>query len=140
MIRYWLIDTNVLISALLLNKSKAAEAVLLARKTGTLIVSTEIVHEYSRVLLSEKFDKYVSKEIRYEFLHNIVTNALPVDISQKVEVCRDPTDDKFLSLAVSAGAEAIITGDKDLLELHPFQNIPILNPSDFIRQITTDNE
>jgi len=46
--------------------------------------------------------------------------------------CRDPEDNKFLELAVSANASCIITGDKDLLILHPFRNIPILNAVDFI--------
>jgi len=46
--------------------------------------------------------------------------------------CRDPKDNKFLELAVTANASCIITGDDDLLVLHPFRNIPILNASDFL--------
>jgi len=44
-------------------------------------------------------------------------------------------DDKFLSLAISAKAKSIITGDNDLLILNPFKNIPILTPSEFLAQL-----
>ncbi|WP_459868116.1 putative toxin-antitoxin system toxin component, PIN family [Endothiovibrio diazotrophicus] len=48
--------------------------------------------------------------------------------------CRDPKDNKFLELAVAGGASALITGDQDLLALHPFRGIPILAPADFLAQ------
>ena len=54
------------------------------------------------------------------------------EISETINECRDPKDNKFLELAVSAKASCIITGDKDLLELHPFRGIPILNAADFL--------
>jgi predicted nucleic acid-binding protein len=50
-----------------------------------------------------------------------------------INVCRDPKDNKFLELAVEAGAACIITGDKDLLVLNPFENILILTASDFLK-------
>lgn len=62
-----------------------------------------------------------------------------MEISETITECRDPKDDKFLELAVSADVSCIVTGDKDLLILHPcllnrqaFRNIPILNATDFI--------
>ena len=56
---------------------------------------------------------------------------LPVEI---IMDCRDPKDNKFLELAISANASCIITGDKDLLVMHPFRGIPILNAFDFINK------
>ena len=47
---------------------------------------------------------------------------------------RDPKDDKFLELAKSAYADCIITKDDDLLVLHPFEDIPILNVTDFLNR------
>ena len=49
--------------------------------------------------------------------------------------CCDPKDNKFLELAVAANASCLITGDNDLLVLHPFRNIPILNATDFLNNI-----
>jgi putative PIN family toxin of toxin-antitoxin system len=54
----------------------------------------------------------------------------PVSIS--IDICRDRKDNKFLELAVSAGATCIITGDKDLLVLNPFKGILILTAADFL--------
>ncbi|GAC1311374.1 MAG: hypothetical protein NVSMB24_30710 [Mucilaginibacter sp.] len=50
-----------------------------------------------------------------------------------LKICSDPKDHKFPELAVEAGAVCIITGDKDLLVLHPFENIQILSASDFLK-------
>jgi len=49
-------------------------------------------------------------------------------------VCLDEKDDKYLSLAVSAKAKAIITGDNDLLILNPFKNISIVTPAEFLKK------
>ena len=54
-------------------------------------------------------------------------------IRDRVVECRDPTDDKFLDLAVNGRADLILTGDKDLLVLNPFRGIPIVAPSTFVQ-------
>ena len=58
--------------------------------------------------------------------------ALFIEISETINACRDPKDNKFLELAIAANAACIITGDDDLLILNPFRTIPILNASDFL--------
>jgi putative PIN family toxin of toxin-antitoxin system len=55
-----------------------------------------------------------------------------VEVSEHVQECRDPGDDKFLSLALAGNASVIITGDDDLLVLHPFRNIAILSAFDYL--------
>lgn len=55
-----------------------------------------------------------------------------VDIQWRCAACRDPKDDKFLHVAVNGEAEAIITGDADLLALHPFHGVEIVTPADFL--------
>jgi putative PIN family toxin of toxin-antitoxin system len=55
-----------------------------------------------------------------------------IDSVPAIRACRDPKDDKFLSLAVSGHADLILTGDADLLALHPFQGIAILSPADYL--------
>lgn len=131
--KFWIFDTNTLISALLLENSSPYNALKKARETGTLLISAETSAEYFSVLCRSKFDKYISLELRIAFVENIITNALTVEIKELITVCRDPKDNMFLSLAISAGADAIISGDKDLLILHPFRNIPILPAADFLK-------
>jgi predicted nucleic acid-binding protein len=49
--------------------------------------------------------------------------------------CRDKKDDMFLNLAIDGKADVLLSRDPDLLMLHPFCHIPILNPADFIQWI-----
>ena len=46
--------------------------------------------------------------------------------------CRDSDDDKLLETALMGVADCLVTGDRDLLEMSPFQNIPILSPTSFL--------
>lgn len=63
----------------------------------------------------------------------LLLTAELVGITERIAVCRDPTDDKFLELAINGAADVIVSGDADLLVLHPFRGIPILSPAGFIR-------
>ena len=54
-----------------------------------------------------------------------------VTVTREIRACRDPKDDKFLELAVSGQADVIVTGDDDVLALHPFEGIPILRMREF---------
>lgn len=56
-----------------------------------------------------------------------------VVIAEQVVACRDPTDDKFLELSVNGRADLIVSGDGDLLALHPFRGIPIVAPAAFVQ-------
>ena len=51
---------------------------------------------------------------------------------EKIDVCRDSKDNMILELAVAGKADFIITGDKDLKVLNPFQQIQIISPADFL--------
>ena len=55
-------------------------------------------------------------------------------ILSPVRACRDPRDDKFLEVAVRGRADAIVTGDADLLALHPFRGIAILTPAKYLER------
>ena len=53
--------------------------------------------------------------------------------SERVADCRDAKDNKYLELALAAGAWAIVSGDADLLALHPWRGVRILRPADVPR-------
>ncbi|MEX0268427.1 putative toxin-antitoxin system toxin component, PIN family [Leptolyngbyaceae cyanobacterium UHCC 1019] len=61
--------------------------------------------------------------------------SILVELTEKIQVCRDSKDDQILELAISGKAEFIITGDKDLLVLNPFQAVQIITAEDFLRTI-----
>ena len=99
---------------------------------GSLLTSDETYKEFAEVFSREKFDKYVSLKNRKRIVDGFRKIALPIEIKTNLNVSRDKNDDKFLDLAIDGNASCIITGDSDLLVLHPFQEIPILAPRDFL--------
>ena len=128
----FVVDTNVLISALLFNNSVPFRAIELAEKQGIILYSEATLHELEQVLNRKKFNKYLSLEDRQVFLLKFISASELVSITEKIAVCRDEKDNKFLELAVSGNANVIVTGDLDLLVLNPFQSVEIITPDMFI--------
>ncbi len=128
----FVIDSNTLISAFLFKYSNPRKAFEKAVKKGKVSASFKTYDEFSDVLLRSKFDKYISLEEKLSALKNFRELAVFNEILETITECRDPKDNKFLELAVSAKVSCIISGDKDLLALHPFRGIPILDAVDFL--------
>jgi putative PIN family toxin of toxin-antitoxin system len=126
-------DTNILISRLLIPTGTPAQAVRKALSEGRIIVSDDTLNELASVISRPKFDSYISLQNRKEFFRLLGRVVEKVTIIRNIQVCRDPKDDKFLELAVNGQAEAIITGDQDLLALHPFQSIQIITPGKYLQ-------
>ncbi len=126
-------DTNVLVSALLFEESKPAQSFYSALHNGEILLSTDLINEIHEVIYRSKFDRYISNEQRDAFLIALVQTGTVVEITEAIDVCRDPKDNMVLELAVSGGADVIVSGDKDLLVLHPFRGISILTPEESIR-------
>jgi putative PIN family toxin of toxin-antitoxin system len=127
-------DTNTLISSFIFKNSKPRLAFELGVRSGMVFSSHKTYNELSEVLLRSKFDKYVSPEEKLKALRDFKELTNFIEISETITASRDPKDNKFLELAVSANASCIITGDKDLLILNPFRTIPILNAVDFLNK------
>ena len=133
-------DTNVIVSALLFEESKPGRAFYTALDAGEILVSLPVVSELNEVLGRKKLDRYVRKEERERFLGALLLKANLVEVTERIRACRDPKDDRFLELAVSGEAGWIISGDRDLLELHPFRGIPILTPDEFLLSFSAEDE
>ena len=128
------LDTNVTVSAALLPRSTPRRAFDQVLGQGTLLISVATLAELNEVLCRPRFDRYLREEERLEFLATVVRESELVEETAAVSVCRDPKDDKFLELALSGAATHIISGDDDLLSLHPFRGIAILSPHDFVTE------
>jgi len=131
------VDSNVLISRLLAPNSIPAQAVSHAVRHGQLLASNATLEELAEVLGRSKFDRYISLEERQQFIRLLLRIVDRPQITHRFNDCDDPKDNKFLDLAVSGAATVIITGDTDLLNLHPFQQIPILKPTDYLDWFTS---
>ena len=67
-----------------------------------------------------------------ELFARYVNSVTIVPQAAMVRECRDPKDDKFLELALDGQADLLVTGDEDLLALHPWRGIPILSPANYL--------
>jgi putative PIN family toxin of toxin-antitoxin system len=101
-----------------------------AEDFGEPLASSATLAEIEEVLRRPKFDRFLSIELRLEFLAKYRMAVSLVSISSPIQVCRDPRDDKFLEVAVLGRANAIVAGDDDLLSLDPFQDVRILSPNE----------
>lgn len=126
-------DTNTLISASLIAGSVNALALDKAFRIGKVVISEATFTEFTEVIFREKFDLYLSWERRLEVLNKFDRDTIKYSPSNSLSVYRDPKDNKFLELAACCRASCIITGDKDLLVLNPFEQIPIISPKDFLQ-------
>lgn len=125
-------DTNVVVSALLFPESKPGLAFFQALRAGAVLISSPLMAELRQVLFRPKFDRYVSTEDRVNLLDLLIDEGTLVTVTATIQVCRDPLDNHILELAVSGGATCIVSGDRDLLVLDPFQGIRILAPDAFL--------
>jgi len=130
--RRLVIDINLWVSRLLMPGGTAARAVDHGLAWGVPLMSEATLTELSDVLARDKFDRYVTREDRQHFLRLLGGIVRLVPITQRISACRDPSDDKFLDVALCGEALLILTGDEDLLELHPFHGIEILRPTEFL--------
>ena len=127
----YVFDTNVIVSALLFSQSTSDRALKLALDQGEILLSDAVAEELGDVLLRARFDRYVQRKTREEFLRALIIKATFVDIIEHIQVCRDPKDNRFLELAVNGDASCIISGDDDLIALNPFRGITIFPPHEF---------
>jgi uncharacterized protein len=85
-----------------------------------------------QVLNRSKFDRWRTQEERADFVRMYLSLVRTYPETVTVADCRDEKDDKFLSIALSAGAEMIVSSDDDLLTMNPYRNIKILTAEAFL--------
>jgi putative PIN family toxin of toxin-antitoxin system len=97
------------------------------------IISKKTFDELRTVLEYPKFS-LSRAEIKSLIEHEILPFFEVVNVSKHIKgACRDPGDDKFISCAISANVDCIVTGDKDLCDLKKYQSVRIIHTSDFIK-------
>jgi putative PIN family toxin of toxin-antitoxin system len=127
------LDTNVVLSGLLFPDSIPSRALLKAQSC-TVLASEATCLELAEVMGRSRFDRYIEREVRRQIADAYARACEPVEIPFPIYACRDPKDDKFLEVAVHGRADLIVTGDRDLLDLHPFHEILILTPAQYLER------
>lgn len=132
------VDTGVLVSALIRPLGTVGN-ILHALRDGrfTAIYSTPMMLEVTEVLSRQKIqEKYHILPDDIAALINLVRLRGELVIpKQAITACRDPKDNKFLEAALAGGADAIVTGDDDLLVMDPFEGVDILRPVELLERL-----
>lgn len=133
------IDPNLLVSYLLTHRGPIAKIIdfHLAREDFTLLVCLPLLEELDRVLQYSKFHRYFNDETRLRFVALVAAVGELVDIPDETpRVVRDPKDDYLIACAVAGGADFIISGDKDMLDLKAEKNFQIMSARQFVELLT----
>lgn len=129
-----ILDTNVVISALLFKGEVSRLHSLWKKKAFTVSASGEMVGEYIRVLAYPKFG-LTEREIENIIQEELLPYVESVTVAEKLNgVCVDPDDDKFLACADAAKADVIVSGDAHLLSLKKFKGCPIVTAEKFLKK------
>lgn len=127
------LDTNILVSALLF-RGELSRLIDLWKKDRVIpFISKETFQELKAVLEYPKFH-LTKDEIRTIIEEEILPFFEVVDVASEVSgICNDPDDDKFISCAISASADFIVSGDKHLCELHTYKSVKIIRAADLMK-------
>ena len=133
------LDTNIVIAALLWHgPPRQLLNQIIDRSDIELYSSSLLLSELSEVLSRPRFAQRINvagltvKALLADYA-DLVANVVPIPLSERVS--RDPDDDEVLACAISANADAIISGDQDLITLKIFQGIPILTVTQMLTKI-----
>lgn len=133
------VDTNVLLSAALSPRGAPAELMDKLLAEGRLVFSRVTFAELESRIWKPKFDRYLPIERRNQIMHELNASALWVDVSSTISILsysRDVKDDAFVHAALAAGATRLVSGDDDLLCLHPLGTLHILTPRAALDEIS----
>ena len=126
------VDTNILVSAALKETSLPSMALRQVAQHCILLKSAATEAQFFEVIVRPYLARFI-RPVTRDGIARLMASAELVAITERVTACRDPTDDKFLELAINGRADLILTGDKDLLVLNVFRGIPIMAPASFVR-------
>jgi putative PIN family toxin of toxin-antitoxin system len=132
------VDTNVLLSAALAPYGVPAVLVDRLLRDGRLVFSMPTFAELESRIWKPKFDRYLSIERRQALLREISASAAWVKVPPAIATrrfSRDPNDDVFIHTALAAEVNRLISGDDDLLTLHPLADLHIVAPRNALDEI-----
>jgi putative PIN family toxin of toxin-antitoxin system len=138
------LDTNVIISALLSTKGSPSKIIdKWETNEFDIAISKPLLDELERALGYEKVKKYFKgrQEIIKALIKRIKTVGILVNPGIELNIIEDdPNDNQILECALAANASYIISGDEHLLGLVEFRGIMIISPAGFLKLLDFWNE
>jgi len=129
------LDTNVLVSGLIMLGKPRELLSIIARREATLVLSKEILNEFTKVMRRNKLTEYVTEEQVERFIENIERIAEFVELESHLEVVNDPKDDIVINTAIDGRADLIVSGDHHLLSLKEFRRTKIASVDEAVRKL-----
>lgn len=135
------LDTNIVISALFWKGLQRVVFNAALDKQYIALTTEALAAELKRVLAYPKFAQQIANRaleidrLVADYLATAVA-ILPAEIPP--DVVRDPKDRDVLACAIGGEADLIVSGDKDLLILSQYQNVPILTTEQFLQRLSTE--
>jgi|SRR6185436_11407211 len=129
------VDVNVLISTIIKPENRIGMIVVRMRNGDyTLLYSIGLINEFTEVVTRDRIWKkhQLTEETVYAFVGSILKYGERMSVVTLVDICRDPDDNLLLALALDGRADYIVSGDKDLLDMVSFREIPIVKPAEFL--------
>ena len=130
------LDTNVLISALI-KPGKPRDLLLeIAKGKFQLVLSRQILDEFARTVADPKISRYVDEEDITRYMKVIGSAATIVSVKSRFRVVKqDPSDDIILRTAYDGKARYVVTGDEHLLSLKQYRRVKILTISEALEML-----
>ena len=125
-------DASTIVSAALEADNIPERALQRAEEVDVLALSAAVDAEIADVLNRPKFARAIPAVRRQHLLEILRSTAIWFAPTMRVIDCRDPKDDKYLELALAAGAATIVSSDDDLLVLNPWRGMRLLSPADYL--------
>jgi putative PIN family toxin of toxin-antitoxin system len=126
-------DTNVWVSALHFALKRGAPRLAIEKAVRECIVAIcRPIEDELRRIMTEKFD-WEAADVDAA-VEAVLPFPLRTNVTGNLHVCRDPNDDMILECAVLAGAQVIVSGDKDLLVMGSYRGIRILTAAEFLTE------
>lgn len=123
-------DTNIFISAFAIPHSRAEKAILkILEGSDSLLISKEIINEVLSVL-SVKFHR--DKEAVSHTALYLSDLARIVKPDKTIHILEDEPDNRILECALHGRADAIVTGDKEMLKLKEFEGIRLMSLREYL--------
>ena len=130
------IDTNVFISAVFFGGLPLKVLHSIISKRNDAYISPQIWDEYNDVI--ERLTKKYPSRLKHQLIDEVFKVFKVISPSTVISICRDPDDDKFLSCAIDAGCQYLVSGDDDLLSLGKVEDVTICTPSEFLNTLRTE--
>lgn len=131
------LDTNIWVSAVIWGGVPDQILLLKQRQLLTIAISQQLLNEIEATFNKKKLQaKLKNLNLTVSTLINLIRESVVLYPIEEISVSelRDPDDNIVLATAIAAGADAIVTGDRDLLVLGEYQGIQIVTAQDFLHQ------